>query len=42
MENVIQNSMNTVIYIEGDGLEQTIDLINLNYKPLECPKFLVR
>lgn len=31
--------MNTVIYVEGDGLEQTIDLINLNYKPLECPKF---
>lgn len=33
--------MNTVIYLEGDGLEQTTDLINLHYKPLGCPKFLV-
>lgn len=30
-----------VIYFKGDGLEQTMDLINLNYKPLGCPKFLV-
>lgn len=33
--------MNTIIYLEGDGLEQTIDLINLNYQPLGYPKFLV-
>lgn len=30
-----------VIYLKGDGLEQTIDLINPNYKSLGCPKFLV-